>query len=152
MKSDAKSFMRACRECYEGVLDEVPESYFVPGTEPVGIVATTYLRSLTPLDGAIEMGLEPQDGNLDALGGIIVGGVTGNRDLQKRGLRQWTKMNGRVNRDVFDDNGNIVSLQQRACQAFRTGVPQNFQTAESIRIFEAFEKGTELNYKSYKAP
>ena len=149
LDDDSRRFRRACYQCYEGVVDKVPESYFKPGTEPVAVAAHSFWKELSPTDVGYEIGMLPPGGDPAQLGFQVLNQVKGNIGLQTQGMMPLTNPNGKIRRETWDnvDGFGAHSLFQEACTGFNLASGRDCSTSDAVKIFEAFGKGTEHRYQ-----
>ncbi len=148
LDDDSRRFRRAGFQCYEGVVDKVPESYFKPGTEPVAMAAHSFWKELSPTDVGYEIGMLPPGGDPAMLGFQVLNQVKGNIGLQTQGMMPLTNPNGKIRRETWDnvDGFGAHSLFQETCTGFNLASGRDCSTSDAVKIFEAYGKGTEHQY------
>jgi mono/diheme cytochrome c family protein len=148
LDADAQAFRKACYRCYDGVVEKIPESYFKPGTEPIAMVARNYWKELSPIDIGIELGVAPQNENLEQLGFMISARAQGNVNLQTAGLMPITRQGGKLRRETWThmDGFGDYSLYQDASSEFNIAPGHDCSTSDSVKIFNAYKNGTELRH------
>lgn len=147
LERDAAIFRKACNLCYEKVVDNIPEEYFKPGTEPVAVVARLFFKELNAFDVGIEIGLAPPTDNIEQLGILVMGRAQGNVHVQTLGLRPLVNPGGKIRRESFDRIEHVggQSLFQEVCTEFNIAPGRDASTSDAVKIFEAYQSGRALN-------
>ena len=114
---------------------KVPDEWFATGTEPVSVVARTYLTSVNAHDVAVELGVRGKNGIKP--GQVIAVKVDGNKSLQRFGLATLAN-GGVVRRETWESLKAGTSIAQIAAQRLGFGGSVDAGTAAANEIFKIY--------------